>query len=252
LSSNKSWYLKCKAENIADKVVLVGDPARVQLFASQMDDSEVVAQEREFTTLTGIYKKTPLSVISIGIGAPSAAIVMEELWELGVKVVVRAGTAIALNVPVGTFILANGGIRYEGTSPTYLPIEYPAVCDPELLFAYREMMSKENAHHATGLLATSDGFYTHLFEHTLSRRMQSERPSTLLKQFTQHGVLGADMETSAVYTVGYYLGLKVLSVLIATVDGKNNTMLETSLRKEKEKELASLVLKGLDHYAQSN
>lgn len=245
MASKTSWYLKCSTEEIAEQVILVGDPARVQMFADQMTGAKVVAQDREFTTLTGEYEGVAMSVISTGIGAPSAAIVLEELWELGVKTVVRAGTAIALNVPVGTFILANGAIRNEGTSPTYLPIEYPAVCDPDLLYAYRETMKHDNAPHATGLLATSDGFYTHLFEHLVPGCKPETRPQTLLKQFAECGVLGADMETSAVYIVGHYLGLKALSVLVATVDGRTSSMLEITIRKEKEKQLVTLVLKGL-------
>ena len=245
----KSWYLKSNPENMAEQVVLVGDPARVQMFAEQMDESQIVAQDREFTTLTGNYQGVRISVVSVGIGAPSAAIVLEELWELGVKVVVRAGTALALNVPAGHFILANGAIRYEGTSPTYLPLEFPAVCDPGLLSAFENTLKKQNAPFATGILATSDGFYTHLFEHRVTGREPKVRPATRLAELTEWGVLGADMETAAIYVIGHYLGLKTLSLLVSTVDGSTSTMLEADIRAEKEKQLAYLALQGLRQYA---
>ena len=73
---------------MAEAVVLVGDPARVQVFAGHMSAAQIVAQDREFTTLTGEYKGARISVVSVGIGAPSVAIVLEELWELGARVVV--------------------------------------------------------------------------------------------------------------------------------------------------------------------
>ena len=81
-------------------------------------------------------------------------------------------------------------------------------------------------------MATSDGFYTHLFKHTVPGHDPQRRPDDLLGRFTEWGVLGADMETSAVYTIGHYLGLKTLAVLVATVDGKTRKMLEAGLRQK--------------------
>ena len=243
-----SWYLKCSPKDMAEAVILVGDPARVQVFAGQMSAAQIVAQDREFTTLTGEYKKARVSVVSVGIGAPSVAIVLEELWELGARVVVRAGTALALNVPAGHFILASGAVRYEGVSSTYLPLEYPAVCDPDLLYSFQDTLRNEKASYATGILATSDGFYTHLFEHTIPGRVPQIRPVNLLKQLSQNGVLGADMETSAVYIVGHYLGLKTLSLLVTTVDGRTSQMIDPSQRSAREEQLVHLVLQGMYDY----
>jgi len=248
LNNGKSWYLKCRAEDVAPSAILVGDPARVKMFADAMTDAEIICQEREFTTLTGTYKGVPVSVISVGIGAPSAAIVLEELWELGVKAVVRAGTALAINVRAGDFILANSAIRSEGTSPTYLPIEYPAVADFDLLCAYRRALKDAQAPFAVGMLATSDGFYTEIFQHTVSGKPPLQRPETRLDEFRSFGVLGADMETAAVYVAGHYLGLKTLSLLVTTVDADTSKMLESSLRRQKEIELVQLVLQGLHLY----
>ena len=233
---------------MAEAVVLVGDPARMQMFADHMSAAQIVAQDREFTSMTGEYKGVRVSVVSVGIGAPSVAIVLEELWELGARVVVRAGTALALNVPAGHFILANGAIRHEGVSTTYLPLEYPAVCDPNLLYSFQDTLRNEKASYAIGILATSDGFYTHLFEHTLPSRVPQRRPATLLKGLIQNGVLGADMETSAVYVVGHYLGLKTISLLITTVDGRSSQMIDPSQRSAKEKQLVHLVLQGVYDY----
>lgn len=248
LSNGKSWYLKCRAEDIAPRVILVGDPARVKMFAGEMADAKIICQEREFTTLTGSYKGVAMSVISVGIGAPSAAIVLEELWELGIKVVVRAGTALTLNGNVGDFILANSAIRAEGTSPTYLPVEYPAVADFDLLRAYHQTLKDAGAPFAVGMLVTSDGFYTELFEHRVPGRAPLQRAATRLQEFSAAGVLGADMETSAIYIVGHYLGLKTLSLLVSTVDGKTNTLLDKSIRQEKEITLVRLVLQGMYLY----
>lgn len=248
--SRRTWYLKCSPEDCASSVVLVGDPARVHLFASELTGARVIAQEREFTTLTGTYQGLPVSVVSIGIGAPAAAIAMEELWELGARIVVRAGTVMALNAAVGDFVLAQGAARFEGVSTTYMPLEFPALADAGLLFTFRQVLDRAHAPYCAGLVATSDGFYTQLFQHALPERKPHRDDATLIEHLIEHGVLGADMETSAIYTIGQFLGMKCVSLCAATVDGRTQRMMEPSLRTEKEKQLVRLVLKGLHAFGQ--
>jgi len=250
MGDRKTWYLKCSPEDCAPSVVLVGDPTRVHLFAKELSGTRVVAQEREFTTLTGRYQGLPVSVISIGIGAPAAAIAMEELWELGARVVVRAGTVMALNVALGDFVLAQGAVRFEGISTTYLPLEFPALADADLFFAFRQVLDEVQVRYHAGLVATSDGFYTQLFHHALPNRKPRRDDATLIERLIEQGVLGADMETSAIYTIGQFLGIKCVSLCVATVDGRTQTIMEPALRAEKEKQLVRLVLKGLYAFSQ--
>lgn len=249
MEGKKSWYLRCSPGDCAPYVVLVGDPARLRLFGAELSEARIIAQEREFTTLTGLYQELPVSVVSTGIGAPAAAIVMEELWELGARVVVRAGTVMALNVALGDLVLAQGAARFEGVSMTYLPVEFPALADADLFFAFREVLDKDQAPYRAGLVATSDGFYTQLFHHALPEREPQRDNSWLLEQLVRHGVLGADMETSAIYTIGWLLRMKCVSLCVATVDGRTRAMLEPALRTDREKRLVRLVLKGLQVFA---
>lgn len=249
MEGRKSWYLRCSPGECAPYVVLVGDPARLRLFGAELSEAWIVAQEREFTTLTGTYQGLPVSVVSTGIGAPAAAIVMEELWELGARVVVRAGTAMALNVALGDLILAQGAARFDGVSATYLPVEFPALADADLFFAFREVLDKAETRYRAGLIATSDGFYTQLFHHGLPEREPRRDNTLLLEQLLRHGVLGADMETSAIYTIGWLLRMRCVSLCVATVDGRTQVVLEPALRSEREKQLVKLVLDGLQMFA---
>jgi len=250
MGNRRTWYLKCNPGDCASSVVLVGDPARVRLFAMELSDARVMAQEREFTTLTGTYQGLPVSVVSIGIGAPVAAIAMEELWELGTRVVVRAGTVMALNVALGDFVLAQGAARFEGISTAYLPLEFPALADADLFFAFRQVLDEAQVRYHAGLVATSDGFYIQLFHHALPNRKPRRADATLIERLIEQGVLGADMETSAIYTIGQFLGIKCVSLCVATVDGRTQTIMEPALRAEKEKQLVRLALKGLLAFSQ--
>jgi uridine phosphorylase len=244
----KSWYLKVKASECAPYVILVGDPARQNLFIDQMENVKEVAFEREFKTITGYYHGTQISVVVVGIGAPSAVLVLEELWELGVKVVVRAGTGLSLGVPLGDFILVQAATRNEGTSISYLPPTFPAVPDIDLLNSFSKTLEDENVPFFSGVIMTSDGFYTELFNHQVEGRQPTRPNKILLDNYLQYGIISADMETSALYIAGQYLGVKCLTLLATTVDGIKQKKLAFARRLEKEKELARLALIGVHKF----
>lgn len=249
MSDHKTRYLKIGSEECAPSVVLVGDPARVKIFAEEMEKAKIVSQEREFTTLLGEYSGVPVTVISVGIGAPSAAIVMEEIWELGGKVVIRAGTGMALNSSLGTYLLPEGAVRYEGVSRTYLPLEFPALADLDLILTFKNILTHEEVDFKTGLLATSDGFYTDMVLHNVEGQNPVRNDRQWTEHLSEHNVIGADMETSAIYIAAKFLGLKSLSLLVTTVDGRTRDSLKESIRSDKERELAKLVLKGLEAFS---
>ncbi|MFO8035178.1 MAG: nucleoside phosphorylase [Anaerolineales bacterium] len=248
MSADKTRYLKIGSDLSSRSVVLVGDPARVKLFAEEMEKAKIVSQEREFTTLFGEYNNVPVAVISVGIGAPSAAIVMEEVWELGGKVVIRAGTGMSINTSLGTYLLPEGAVRYDGVSRTYLPLEFPALADLDLILSFKNTLTQEGVNFRTGLLATSDGFYTDMVHHAVESQNPVRKNRRWIDHLSKLNVIGADMETSAIYTVAKYLDIKTLSLLVTTVDGKTRDSLKESIRSEKEKKLARLVLKSLEAF----
>ncbi len=232
-------YLKVKPVDIAPVVVLVGDPARVGLFRERLDGAVTVAHAREFTTVTGRYEGVGLSVVSTGIGAPAAAIVLEELAALGVQAVIRAGTMMTVRAPLGSLILAQAACRMESTSRTYAPLEVPAVADVDLLAAFRTVLDEAGIVYATGLVGTADGFYTEMMP------SRSTEPSPLMQQFQLWGVLGADMETSAVYVIARVLGMKAISCCAGTVEAASRRMLEAEERLRLEGVLVDAVLQGV-------
>ncbi|HLB38488.1 MAG TPA: nucleoside phosphorylase [Gemmatimonadales bacterium] len=239
--ATKAWYLRVRPEDIAQAVIVVGDPARLQLFKEAMSGAEVVGRDREFTTITGTYEGLRLSVTASGIGAPAAAIVLEELAQLGVSVVVRAGTMMAFRAKVGDLILAQAACRFEGTSAAYLPPEVPAVPDAGLFLRLRQALTAAGFDHVVGLVATSDGFYTHLVARPDGRMPDAH----LLPHLLEWNVLGADMETSAIFAIGQRLGLRTVSLCVATVDGHTRRMLEPPQREDAERRLVAAVLRGL-------
>lgn len=249
MTEKTSWYLKVSPKDCAPYAILIGDPARQALFAAQMEAVREVAHDREYKTITGLYKNTAITVVTAGIGAPTAVLVLEELWELGVKAVVRAGTGMSLGIPLGDFILVQAATRNEGTSPSYLPLSFPAVPDIDLYQSFFHTLKQEKAPISSGVILTSDGFYTDMFRHQVSGRTPSRPAHNLMDEYSAYGIISADMETSALYIAGQYLGVKVLTLLVATVDGREQRMIDASIRMEKERELVRLALEGMHQYA---
>ena len=75
----KTLYLKCDDKDIAKYVIFSGDPWRVNIIKKHLDDVKHIAFSREYNTYTGNYKGVKVTISSTGIGAPSAAIAMEEM-----------------------------------------------------------------------------------------------------------------------------------------------------------------------------
>lgn len=140
------FHLHVKPEQLADKVILVGDPSRVALVASHFENKEAEVESREFRTVTGTYKGKRITVISTGIGCDNIDIVMnevdalanidfktrEEKAQLRSLEIVRIGTCggLQLNTPEGTFICSEYSVGFDGLLNFYEGRN--AVCDLQM------------------------------------------------------------------------------------------------------------------------
>jgi uridine phosphorylase len=129
-SDGSIFHLHLKPEQLADKVILVGDPGRVNLVASHFDTKECETSNREFHTITGNYKGKRITALSTGIGCDNIDIVMNELDALAnidfssrteksahrTLTLVRVGTCGGLqpNTPTGTYIASVKSIGFDG------------------------------------------------------------------------------------------------------------------------------------------
>ena len=138
-----AFHLHLKPEQVADKVILVGDPGRVETVASFFETRECEADNREFKSITGTYQGKRITVLSTGIGCDNIDIVMNELDVL-VNVdfetrqekeetrsleIVRIGTCGGLqpHTPIGTFLCSEKSIGFDGLLNFYAGRDH--VCD---------------------------------------------------------------------------------------------------------------------------
>lgn len=147
--------------DIAERVFLCGDPARVEAIAASWQDVREVCNLREYRAVTGERDGVRLSAASSGIGAPSTAILVEELVKLGARTFVRIGNSggLAPDIELGDLVITTGAVRDDGTSRSYVLPEYPAVADYRIVSALtRAAASQEIPWHA-GVTWSLDAFY---------------------------------------------------------------------------------------------
>ena len=166
-----AFHLHIRPEQLADRVILVGDPGRVETVASHFETRECNISSREFCTITGTYHGKRITVLSTGIGCDNIDIVVNELDALAninfqtrednpqfrQLTLVRIGTCGGLQpeTPLGTFIASEKSIGFDGLLNYYA--DRNRVCDLELEEAFRKHMNWSPLKGAPYVATADDG-----------------------------------------------------------------------------------------------
>ena len=196
----------------AQCALLPGDPARLDRIAPFLSDVTELAYNREFRSLRGLYKGMPVLAVSTGIGGASAGIAVEELHNIGVNAMIRVGSCGALQpkVKLGDIIIVNGAVKDDGASKTYSQAILPAVPNAELMIACIEAAKTLGCPYHVGIARSHDSFYT-------------DQEVEIDAYWSRQGVLGADMETAALFTIAHLRGVKAASILNNVVAYEEDT-----------------------------
>jgi uridine phosphorylase len=204
-------HIRIGNDHGAAYALLPGDPARVDEVAKFLENPEVLAFNREYKTVKGVYKGIPILVTSTGIGGVSAGIAVEELKRIGVKTMIRIGSCGGLQsyIKLGDLVIAAGAVRNDGTSYSYINKAYPAIPDTELLFHVNMAAKKVETKFYTGIVRCHDSFYT-------------DKEQDIDKYWSEKGILASDMETAAIFVIGGLRGVKTASILNVVVEHEGN------------------------------
>ncbi len=245
-------YMGADNDNISKYVLFSGDPWRVNVLKKYLDNPQDIAFRREFNTCTGTYKGELITITSTGMGAPTAAIAMEEMYECGMEVAVRMGTVMALQDDMlGNFIIPLASMRREATSKTYVEESYPAVADLELVNILNQTVSDFGKRSLNGISCTMDGFYTQMHDSKFSLECKRDM-LPVFEQLRALHVSGIDMESSCMLTVGRLMGVKTAVITMVTVLENLKEVLLGQERIDAEDLLCRAALEGIWRYAQSH
>ena len=209
--SEKQAHIRLTEEDAASYAILPGDPGRIDHIKTFLDEPRELEYNREMRSVSGYYKGVKVLAVSTGMGGASTGIAVEELRNIGVEYMIRIGSCGALqpDIRLGELILVNGAVRDEGTSKAYIDPIYPAVPHPELLFSLVQAAKDLDIPYHTGLARSHDSFYT-------------DREEEIDAYWSKAGILGADMETAALFTIGGLRGIKCASILNTVVEYNTN------------------------------
>ena len=200
---DKQFHINLKKGDVGEYVILPGDPKRCEKIAKYFDDAKLIADSREFVTYTGYLDGVKVSVVSTGIGGPSASICMEELCNIGAHTFIRVGTSggMAIDVKGGDVVVATGAIRMEGTSKEYAPIEFPAVANIDVVNALIDACKDLKTDYHVGVVECKDSFYGQHNPELLPYGSQLlEKWNAWLKLDTK----ASEMESAALFIVAQY------------------------------------------------
>lgn len=186
----------------AKYAILPGDPKRIDIIKQFLDDAVEVNYNREYRIVEGKYKGVDVVALSTGMGGASMAIAVEELHNLGVEVLVRVGSAGAMQkgINLGDQIIVEGAIRNDGASKTYVDVAYPAVANHEVLEEMIKAAQKLKMPYHCGIIQSHESFY-----HDSNEEEE--------QYWHTKGVLGSDFESAALFTVGRLRNVKCASIL---------------------------------------
>ncbi len=216
----------CRPGQIADYVFLCGDPARVARIAADWKNVEEVCAVREYRIVTGEVGGLRVSAGSTGIGAPSTAVLVEELAKLGAQTLIRIGNSGGLSpkLELGDLVVTTGAVRDDGTSRSYVTVEYPAVADYAIVTALLEA-ARHHGHRAhAGVTWSLDAFYARNARVDEKGELHSMSvggywPShfeTRIRDMQAARVLNCEMESGALLTLAGLFGLRAGCICVVS------------------------------------
>ena len=213
----KMMHIGLEPGEVGRYVFLPGSPERTEKIAAYFDNPKEIAYNREFRTFVGELDGVKVAVTSTGIGGPSAAIAVEELHQCGADTMLRVGTCASTSekVSLGDVVIPNGAVRMEGVSTHYLPIEYPAVPDFQVVKAVEQAAQKLEFPYNVGVTITKASFYTQTTPET-----KPVGPELVYKwqAYEKGGATSTSMECSVLFCVGASLGIRTSSVMISATN----------------------------------
>lgn len=206
------YHIGLAPQDGAEYAILPGDPGRVAKIAAYLEEPQFVARNREYTTWSGTVKGHRVLVTSTGIGGPSAAIAVEELYQIGVRNFIRIGTCGGMQLEVcgGDLVVPTAAVRMEGTTKEYAPPEYPAVADYAMLRALVRAAGEQGVPVHTGVVQSKDSFYG---QHSPQRMPVGTQLQENWQALLKCGCLASEMETAALFTVAGILRARAGCVL---------------------------------------
>jgi len=194
------------AEEAPERMIIMGDPQRVQMVSKLLRDPILVSKSRDLFVYKGYYNNVEVGLAAHGMGGPSAAIVIEELIKLGTKYIIRLGTvgSIVNEIDIGDIIVPTGGSFYYGGAG--LGLYFNNICPNtapsyELLYELVNELNKKKIKYYIGSVFSSDSFYAE---------------SNYIDTIRKLGFIGVEMECATLFALSNLRNIKSACILVVS------------------------------------
>lgn len=244
-SGDRQYHVDLERGELAEYVLLVGDPGRVAKVASHFDSVTLERSNREITTATGTYRGMHLSVMSTGMGTDNVEIVLAEVMEItDAPTFIRIGSSGALQpeIALGDLVISTGAVRLENTTAFYVRDGYPAIAHRDVVWALESACRELGLAYHIGLTATASGFFA-----PQGRQMRTlpVRYPELAEELRREGVANLEMESSALFILAGLAGLRSGTICAAYAQRTDGTFLEGAAKEAAEARCIDAGLAGI-------
>jgi len=245
-TGGRQYHLGLSPEEVADKIIMVGDPKRARMAADQFDKIFVSQSNREFVAYTGQYRGMELTVLATGIGCDNTEIAVIELCQLRFPLtMIRCGSCGALQpeIKIGDLVISSSALRLENTSTFFVEEGYPAVAHHEVVLAILKAATDLGFAHHLGITATASGFYG-----AQGRQIPGfpVRDSGLMNRLTKQGIKNFEMESSTLFTLASLRGFRAGTVCAAFASRPSNTFIAPEDKAGAEMRAIQTTLKAME------
>ncbi|MHC4923466.1 MAG: nucleoside phosphorylase [Planctomycetota bacterium] len=244
-SRGRPYHLGIAAADLADRVLLFGDPERTERAAALLEEARVVGRHREFTAVTGAYGGQSVTLLGTGIGPDNTEIAVVELSQLREGLtLLRVGTSGSLQETVrpGDLVITTEAVRLENTSLAYVPEGTPATAHEEVVEALATACKGAGATFHRGKTATAPGFYA-----PQGRTVPGFEPRDpdLPARLAKEGVLNMEMEASCLLTLAPLGGHRAGVLCVAIAGRTEGSFLSEEERLEAERTAIAVALEAV-------
>jgi uridine phosphorylase len=245
----RQYHLGAAPGDVADLVLLLGDPERARKVAARLSNLRFSAQNRDYHIYTGTHGGRELSVICVGMGSGCMEIALVELGQIvRDPILIRAGSSGALqpDIQLGDLIVTQGALRLESASLGYVEPGFPAFAHAEAQIALVRAAAERSVRHHVGITATAAGFYG-----AQGRSVPGflPRDAELLERLTRQGVKNLEMETSCLLTLAALQGWRAGAVCAAFANRCRNVFIDEQQKERAEEAVIEVGLGALHHLA---
>ena len=244
-SGDRQYHIALERGELAEYIVLVGDPGRVARVAERFDSIEVERSNREITTATGTFRGMRVSAMSTGMGTDNVEIVLAEVMEITDQpTLIRIGSSGALQpeIALGDLIVSIGAVRLENTTDFYVHPGYPAIAHRDVVWALEAACREVGAPYHVGMTATASGFYA---PQGRAMRTLPVRYPDLAEELRRQRVANLEMESSALFVLAGLAGLRAGTVCAAYAQRVDGTFLEGAAKEAAEARCIDVGLAGI-------